>query len=277
MGLDSTNSSAPKNDGAVLQQGDNSSTGHTNIDWMKGIDVVGMPLGQVKNGEVIGAGKVGAGAGDSISHSKDGIDSIHHINAGPSETDRIEAAQALQTRIDRVVPATEREHLTDLANAFTGGDLQKFGDAIKNIPPDQLKGTIEDLNALLISQHCKTAVDLTADGNVLLSERGRDTALQFDSRTGEVTTRAVEPLQSGGFRVLPGEVMHVDQNRVFDSIGDNAIDRINHQFAVGEPFNPGPIVGPVPRVLYNGSKAVGGGFKLHDMELMQLEGKQMHE
>jgi len=277
MGLDNTNSSAPKHDGVVLHSGDDSSAGHGNIDWMKGIDVVGMPLGHIKQGEVVGAGKIGGGAGDSISHSKEGIDSIHHMNVGPSETDRIEAAQALQERIDRVVPVAEREHLTDLANAFTGGDMQKFGDAIKNIPPDQLKGTIEDLNALLISQHCKTGVDLTADGNVLLSERGRDTALQFDSRTGEVTTRAIEPLQNGGFRVLPGEVMHVDQDRVFDSIGDNAVDRINHQFAIGKPFNPGPFGPgrPVPRILYEGvgGAGAGGSFKLHDLELMPHDGK----
>jgi len=268
MGLDNLHNAANKVDGS---EGNGAADAKaSNIDWMKGIDFKPTPLGQIKAGDLQKMGQGAADSMDTISHNKDGIDSIGHHNIGPDAIERMRAEVFLASDIDQHAPESQKKALTDLTTALTGGDMEKFGDALKNIPPAELKDTMDSLNKLLKSNHCSSRVDVNADGNVVMSERGGDTALMFDTKSGEVTVKAVQTLDNGAINVLPGEVLNGNSDRLFDSIGNNAVVRVNHPFTIGKPFNPGPGPGR-PRII-GLDDSVGPAAQVHVPEL-QIDGQ----
>ncbi|MBS1989337.1 MAG: hypothetical protein JSS83_02405 [Cyanobacteria bacterium SZAS LIN-3] len=211
-------------------------------------DAVGAAADQVGKMGQIGAdfskglGKAGSAVADGVNiHDRLGsMDTIMH-KAGPTEEDRLQAELKLAEKINKIDSPSERAALMDLSKALTGGDKDAFAKALTKVDPAELKKVVDDLNDFMTSSHCSTRIGMTEDGKVLLGERGRDSALVFDPKTGDTSTRKVETLQNGGMHIVPGEVMFSDSSRTFGSISDHTVNRLDMTFEPGRPFFPGVI------------------------------------
>ena len=70
-------------------------------------------------------------------------------------------------------------------------------------------------------------LDVTGDGKVLVSDTGKSTALAFDPKSGNVEAKSVEQNFDGSVLVKPGELLHVDTDKIFKDMGDSAVNGVN--------------------------------------------------
>jgi len=225
----------------------------------------GSSASQKGDGSAVVPGDQSAGSsgriGDGLNKSFDGA--IHKIldlkDSPPSDKDRADAEKTLEGKMSKLIPEADRQAMSAMTTAILNGDSKAFGEALKKAggDPAKLKALVDEVDKMFEAQGASTRLDVTADGKVLVSDTGKSTALSFDPATGKVEPKSVEHNWDGSILVNPGELLHVDTDKTFHQIGDDATNGVNGKinwesikerpFGHSHPFGPSePWAEPMP-------------------------------
>jgi hypothetical protein len=169
---------------------------------------------------------------------------IENFTSHPSDKDRADAEKTLENRMSKLIPEADREAMKAMTTALTNGDSKAFGEAVKKAggDPEKLKALVSEVDKMLEDKGSSTRLAVTADGKVLVSDANRSTALAFDPKTGAAEAKAVETNMDGSVLVKPGELLHVDQDKAFKDMSEQAVNAVNGKpdFVLEKPspFNP---------------------------------------
>ncbi len=165
----------------------------------------------------------------------------------PTDQQRAEAEKALESRMSKLIPQGDRAAMQAITTALLNGDQKALADAIKiaSKDPKKLQALLVEVDKIMEEKGCSTRLDLTSDGKVLVSSSANSTALALDPASGRFEAKAVEHMFDGSVRVEPGELLHVDKNKVFKDMADSAVRAITGTTGGGDssfnPFLPGGI------------------------------------
>ncbi|MBX9666443.1 MAG: hypothetical protein K2X93_02445 [Candidatus Obscuribacterales bacterium] len=137
-----------------------------------------------------------------------------------TDADRKEAKDALEKSIDPVIKGADRQTLKDLQAAIIDGNAENFAKALKPLAgkPEELASFLKSLNKQL------SGVELSTDskGNVLVYEKGGNTAVSVNPATGATEVRPIERQSDGSIVLKPGEIINRNAKDVMKTIGDEA-------------------------------------------------------
>jgi len=132
-----------------------------------------------------------------------------------------EAREKLGGHIDNLVPREHRERMQDMHKAVIEGNINRLSDAIKDIPPHQLKNYLKDINQHLKDSDSDVRMTVTSRGNVLVYSKDEKSAVEVDPRTGDATERAIVGMtKSIPPQLIFGDVEPGDPKDALERIGD---------------------------------------------------------
>jgi hypothetical protein len=142
-----------------------------------------------------------------------------------TDQDRSSAEKTLEKRMSKLIPAADRASMIAMTTALIGGDPEALAAAVKlaGRDPQKLKALVDEIDKILEDQHCSARLDVTADGKVLVSDTNSSTALAIDPASGKIEAKTVEQNPDGSILVKPGELVHIDRDKVFSDMGDRIV------------------------------------------------------
>ncbi len=171
-----------------------------------------------------------------------------------TDADRKVAKDALAKSIDPAIRAEDKQILKDMQAAIIDGNAENLAKALKPLAgkPDRIADFVKSINSQL--DKGGTGVELGTDskGNVLLYEKGANTAVSINPETGATELRVVERQADGSVVLKPGEIINRTVADVMKNVGDEATrNLITPRFNRLRHFDD---ISPL-----NGRKGAGGG------------------
>lgn len=190
--------------------------------------------------------KIGGKAASDIAEMKENkIDRTNRISDSinklfpdkVTDEQRRQAKERLDKELSDLIPEKDRASLKNLHSAIIDGDLGKLQATLKELSgnPEHLKKVVDALGKQLGKG---TDVRMDSAGNVLLYERGGNTALSVNPKTGETTLRAMETQMDGSVVLKPGEIINRTTGDVLKDIGDEVTRDLTYNRIFIKPSEP---------------------------------------
>lgn len=152
-----------------------------------------------------------------------------------------DAKDKLGSHIDRLVPREHRDRMKNIHESVVEGNLKGLQNAIKDIPPNQLKDYLKDINQHLKESGSDVKMTLTSRGNVLVYSPDNKSAVEINPKTGETTERVIIGMtKSIPPQMVFGDVEPGDPKEALGKIGDEVTRDTTFGKEDLNPFKPDP-------------------------------------
>jgi hypothetical protein len=171
-----------------------------------------------------------------------------------TDKDRANAKDQLAKGLSDLIPDADKALIKKMQAAVIDGNVGEMKAALKELAndPAKLEKYLKALNGQL------DGVELTQDskGNVLMYEKGSNTAVSINPTTGETTLRAIERQPDGSVLLKAGEIINRQVATVMRSIGDEATRNIVSPY---NKFDWRDRIMPLDGGSHGGKSGSGGG------------------
>lgn len=186
-----------------------------------------------------------------------------HWDKTVTDKNRNEAKEALGKGLSELIPEADRALLKTMQGALIDGNLDKLKSTLGSLAadPEKMEKVLKEINGQLKREGAQVELSSDGKGNVLVYEKGGNTAVSINAKSGETTLRAIERQNDGSILLKPGEIINRKPAEVMKNIGDEAtrdITGMNYRYHKLHYYNF-----PEDRLMElhhnNSSKSGGGG------------------